>query len=176
MVIDTYRPARFSLPMLLLAGAAVLFGLSALAFVYQKSIDVNPFYYVNVLLTAVLALIAGGAMSVTAKIAHCRNVAGAVVLGLVVGCAVVGASHVAASHRLSAEAGSLPFGTYLEVRAADGWGVGRAPEAAFSGSAVWLIWLLEAFAIVGASVAGGYRGANAAMLEAAADAWTDAMV
>lgn len=160
--IQRYAPSGAFGPLTLVYALGSLLAAALLAGVYMLLLDIIPFIYASVLLTAgfgfVLAMM--GSKAVTAG--HCRNRALALGVGLLVGAAGLAASYgwgflLAINEASSSYPGvsllelaqEASFKMWLDARIEGGWKIGKG-STEMSGLGVMAIWFIEAAIVVGA--------------------------
>lgn len=171
MALKTYLPSGAVAPVALVIGSVGAIGAAAImAIGYQYAVHYIPFIYANALLTLALGAGVGLATGSVLKFGKCRNAALASGLGLAAGALALVVTHwvgyrqavgeiqeVLASEGETVETveQALPFGEYLRLKSETGWTIGSARPSTIkagleiSGALVWVVWLIEAGAIIG---------------------------
>lgn len=159
--IQRYAPSGAFGPLTFVCALGSLLAAILIAGIYMLLVDLIPFIYASILLTAGFgfALAVLGSKSITAG--HCRNRALAFGVGLLLGAGGLAASYgwaflidinEAASNYpgvpLLELAQEASFKMWLDARIDGGWKVGKSTE--ISGIGVMIIWFIEAAIIMGA--------------------------
>lgn len=193
-MIPLYQPSgRFS-PLVFAYAALAAIAMLAAGFIYQKLISWIPFIYLNFLLALGFAAVGFYAMTWVVKLGKCRNLMIACGLATLVGAAGAACTHYFAYENALGEAvveirkedpsvteadirREITFSKYLEIRADEGWSIGRRTSSGsgglpIAGIFVYLVWLIEAGVIVAGPFLGAKSAGNTPYCERP-DCWAD---
>ena len=192
-MILTYQPSGKLNPLVLTFSIGAGVAMIGLGFVYQKLLSWIPLIYLNALLVFGYAMAGGFMMQFAVKKGKCRNPMAAKVLGLVVGVVAILSTHrfayqfaldeaipeIMAEDPTVTEAelrAEITFDHYVEVRVEEGWSIGKPGRSGsglpLKGIFVYIVWLIEAGAVVWWTCVGANKMSQVPFIEAG-DVWAD---
>lgn len=164
---EIYRPSgRFGAMAIPMAIVGIVVAIAA-AFVYHLLLKYIPLIYITFLITMGLGVLCGIVGSMVASIGKVRNVALAGLIGVLLTVSSLGAKYVYQYYSIIAEVtdatlkeeripeterdavrqavlDQITFLVHLDLRAQQGWEIGRGGGLPIQGVFVYLIWLIEA--------------------------------
>ncbi|HEY2745293.1 MAG TPA: hypothetical protein VGL86_11740, partial [Polyangia bacterium] len=167
----SYRASGRVGPLTIALFAAATVGGAGVAWIYQMGMTWIPYIYINLVLCGLFGAGLGAAGAFAVRRGHCRNRVVALVLAVPLALTAVGASYYwayestiakVAEHNPGASVADIraevTFARWVEARKAAGWTMSshsssssslRASTPDISGAGVFVIWAIEALAILG---------------------------
>jgi len=186
--IEAFKPSGKTTPVFLIVVVLFAAALGAASWLYTALLGWIPWIYLNLLVLLGFAGLVGIGAYMAAQLGKNRNAILGAVAGLAIGVVGAGGSHYFAyssalddvveelaqigeieqsRDELRAELEKeLGFGDFIDARVEAGWSIGRSSSSGnFTGFFVWLIWAIEALAILAAGVIGGYLSSRSPFCE-----------
>jgi hypothetical protein len=158
-MMPTYEPSGSSGALTPVSTFVILALSAGGAWLYQFLMDLIPYLILIWLLLMGYAVLLGGMCMTALKAAKVRAVPVGALAGVLGGAAAVLASNYFAYIR--ATDGSIAFSEYITQRADTGWTVGQGGSGMpLTGALAWIIWGLEALALLMAGLLGGVAAAK----------------